>query len=414
MRAGQSAAARAGRRREPRTTGDGQGGVPAAGARPAPGHLVTALTGLREPIVVLLLIIGFMSSISGKPLDGLLILLAGACLAWDAGRRSRQTSPAEASPAEASAATASPVQASPQGPPRGGQRGGGRPGGPGGRHPDRDGRGAPAPASRRPTPRSGAPPAPIAGGPPASGPQAPAALLAAGLAGGVLYAVVVGSFSRYSWPATVAVAGLGAAVVAIGWRGPRHTRPAPPRPPAVGLALWGAVFVAGCLWELWSLLEQPNLATSSYAHPTISTLTDPVLSTWAGRSVVLAAWLGSRLVPGGTVNSHDVTVLGYLAVLLAGIVLQLLATRTRAPIPPLGKVLRVGDEHPDPPGRPSRGLGLGGAAFLCPLTPQRRTGTAAILLESQPAISACPPWWTPSLSTFRDTAITNGRAGRSA
>jgi hypothetical protein len=46
------------------------------------------------------------------------------------------------------------------------------------------------------------------------------------------------------------------------------------------------------LWELWSLLEQPNLATSSYAHPTISTLTDPVLSTWAGRSVVLAGWLG--------------------------------------------------------------------------------------------------------------------------
>jgi hypothetical protein len=38
------------------------------------------------------------------------------------------------------------------------------------------------------------------------------------------------------------------------------------------------------------------------------------------------------------VNSHDVTVLGYLAVLVAGIVLQLLATRTRAPIPPLGKV----------------------------------------------------------------------------
>jgi len=39
------------------------------------------------------------------------------------------------------------------------------------------------------------------------------------------------------------------------------------------------------------------------------------------------------------VNSHDVTVLGFLAVLLAGVILQLLATRTRAPIPPLGKVL---------------------------------------------------------------------------
>jgi hypothetical protein len=142
----------------------------------------------------------------------------------------------------------------------------------------------------------GAPPAPVAAGQ-AGGPLAirrwrRPAPLAAWLAGGVLYAVVVGSFSRYSWPATVPVAGLGAAVVAIGWRAPRHARPALARPPAAGLALWGLVFVAGCLWELWSLLEQPNLATSSYAHPTISTLTDPVLSTWAGRSVVLAGWLG--------------------------------------------------------------------------------------------------------------------------
>lgn len=38
-------------------------------------------------------------------------------------------------------------------------------------------------------------------------------------------------------------------------------------------------------------------------------------------------------------NSHDVTVVGYLVVLAAGVTLQLLATRTRAPIPPLGKVL---------------------------------------------------------------------------
>jgi len=38
-------------------------------------------------------------------------------------------------------------------------------------------------------------------------------------------------------------------------------------------------------------------------------------------------------------NSHDVTVAGYLVVLLAVVVLQLLATKTRAPIPSLGKVL---------------------------------------------------------------------------
>jgi hypothetical protein len=234
--------------REPGDEGTGSG---SGGGRAAPSHLVTALGGLREPIVVILLIIGFMSWISGKPLDGLLILLAGVSLAWDAGRRSRQAVPAEAGPAKTGPA----ADSSPE-----------------------------------------APPAPVAAGQ-ASGPRTRArwrrpALSVAWLVAGVLYAVVVGSFSRYSWPATVPVAGLGAAVVAVGWRAPRLPRPAPARPPAAGLALWALLFVAGCLWELWSLLEQPNLATSSYAHPTISTLTDPVLSTWAGRSVVLAGWLG--------------------------------------------------------------------------------------------------------------------------
>jgi Family of unknown function (DUF6186) len=38
-------------------------------------------------------------------------------------------------------------------------------------------------------------------------------------------------------------------------------------------------------------------------------------------------------------SSHDVTIAGYLAVLLAGLLLQLLATRTRAQIPALGEVL---------------------------------------------------------------------------
>lgn len=38
-------------------------------------------------------------------------------------------------------------------------------------------------------------------------------------------------------------------------------------------------------------------------------------------------------------SSHYVTILGYLLVLLAGLVTQLLATRTRARIPPLGEVL---------------------------------------------------------------------------
>jgi hypothetical protein len=39
------------------------------------------------------------------------------------------------------------------------------------------------------------------------------------------------------------------------------------------------------------------------------------------------------------VNSHDVTVGGYLAVLLGFVTLQVVATRTKAPVPPLGAIL---------------------------------------------------------------------------
>ncbi len=38
-------------------------------------------------------------------------------------------------------------------------------------------------------------------------------------------------------------------------------------------------------------------------------------------------------------NSHDLTVLGYLVLLLAGLLLELLATRTRMQIPALEQVL---------------------------------------------------------------------------
>jgi hypothetical protein len=154
-------------------TGSGPGGVPPGRARAAPSHLVIALADLREPIVVILLIIGFMSWISGKPLDGLLILLAGACLAWDAGRRSRQ-----AGPAEASSAAASPT---------------------------------PVAMGRKPWPAG--------------------AYRAAGL---VTASTPWWSAVRRSLVATAAVAGFGASS-AVG-EAPA-TPPAPPRPPAAGLAV---------------------------------------------------------------------------------------------------------------------------------------------------------------------------------
>src|SRR5262245_51525576 len=105
--------------REPGDEGTGRGptgvpaGGPAGGVRAAPSHPVSALAGLREPIVMILLIIGFLTWSSGKPLDGALVLRVGVSLAWDTGRRSRQAVPAEAGPAKRGPVDTSPVDTSP-------------------------------------------------------------------------------------------------------------------------------------------------------------------------------------------------------------------------------------------------------------------------------------------------------------
>jgi hypothetical protein len=226
--------------------------------------VITVLSGLRQPIVVILLLIAFFSTISGRPLDGLLMLLVAAGLAWDAGQRSREAPPrrdvaaAESAPAGPAEDQCSATKAGPAG----GQSPATKAG------PAGDQSSAPPPSRRR-----------------------RAILAVTWLAGGALYAAVVGSFSRYSWPATAGVVALGAIVVLIGWQGPLRPRPDPGRLPLPGTTLWGGLLVVGGLWELGALIQQPGLTVSSSAHPTISTLTDPLLSSHGGRSVALAVWL---------------------------------------------------------------------------------------------------------------------------
>lgn len=227
------------------------------GPAPARGRLRAAASGLREPIVVVLLLIAFFTGISGKPLDGFLMLMAGAGLAWDAGQRGRERT---GEPARSGAAPDRAVwTAADANPPP--------------HTPEEDTLGVVMPPGRA-----------------VSRPRR-ALVTAAAVAGGAAYAVVVGSFARYSWPATVAVVALGATVVLVGWHGPLRRRTDPGKLPLTGTVAWGGVLVAGSLWELWALLHQPTLTTASYAHPTISVLTDPVLATAPGRSAVLALWL---------------------------------------------------------------------------------------------------------------------------
>jgi hypothetical protein len=219
---------------------------PAGGGRAARQGAVSALAGFREPVVWILLAIAFFTWISGKPVDGVLMLIVAAGLAWDAGRRAREGRPAVAGPADGV----------PDAGPAGSVAGLTEPG-----------------AAQRTSGRRRL------------------LVLATLLIGAAAYAGVMGSFIRYSWPATAGIIILGTVVVLIGWHGPLRRRQAPGRLPAAGTLAWVVVLVFGCLWELAALLLQPSITTDSYAHPTISTLTDPVLATSPGRSLVLAAWL---------------------------------------------------------------------------------------------------------------------------
>jgi hypothetical protein len=198
---------------------------------PGRRELAAVWVGLRQPVVIVLLLIAFFSSISGKPLDGLLMLIVAAGLAWDARLRS--------GPAAATV------------------------------------RGGAAFSSPRPSGR---------------GRHRVLAGLAL-LTAGIVYAVVVGSYIRFSWPATMFVAGLGVVVVAIGWHGPVRSRPEAGPLPRTGAALWFGVLLAGGIWEIWNLSHQPSLDTDSYAHPTISALSDPLLASHPGRSLMLGVWL---------------------------------------------------------------------------------------------------------------------------
>lgn len=203
------------------------------------------LAGLRQPIVLILLLIAFFTTISGKPLDGVLMLTVAVLLVWDAARSSRLSPvarPAHASqPAPAQAHSATAVRT--------------------------DARAAAPGTGRR-------------------------LLVGIGwLTAGIAYAWIVGAFKRYSWPATSAVVVLGCLMVAIGWQGPLRHRAALTGQALRRTWLWAVVLVAGGLWELSSLLQQPHLTTDSYAHPTISALTDPLLASHPGRSIALGGWL---------------------------------------------------------------------------------------------------------------------------
>jgi hypothetical protein len=209
------------------------------------GVSLAILGAFRDPVIVIFLLAGTFDLLSGDRLiDGAILLAVALALGWDAAR----CPPAERAVAEVADAGEDSLR------------------------PPLDEVPVPVPSSRgRAVPW-----------------RSPMVVL-----GGVVYAVLVAGFVRYSLPATLAVWAPAAVGVAVAWRRPVADGTDPAPVPAAGAVAWAVVFVALALWELAALLLQPSLTTTSWAHPTISVLLDPILASHLGRAIVLSLWLGS-------------------------------------------------------------------------------------------------------------------------
>jgi hypothetical protein len=105
-------------------------------------------------------------------------------------------------------------------------------------------------------------------------------------------------FQSHSTSATVAVALTAVAVLVLAVRRPAGTAVHTPRLRRA-LVWWSALLVAALLWEAYAFVQQPDWTAASYAHPTLSTLLDPILEQRPFRLVGWLIWLraGWVLVP---------------------------------------------------------------------------------------------------------------------
>jgi len=104
------------------------------------------------------------------------------------------------------------------------------------------------------------------------------------------FAIVVGGFERQTWPITIGVLGPGIAALILAWRGTRRRDAGPRLEPRLVLP-WIVLFVTLGLFELTNLLLQPGLTIDSFDHPTLSVLSDSLLTGHVGRSAGLFVWL---------------------------------------------------------------------------------------------------------------------------
>lgn len=126
-------------------------------------------------------------------------------------------------------------------------------------------------------------------------PQPPALRLplAPVVALGIVVVAALTIAPRHGIVAGWVVAAVGIATLVVGWTPTRPNEP-PARVKLVrGAALWAAVAVALCLWELSSFLLGRDTETAKLAHPAVSDLLDPVLDEPVGHLAFVVLWVAA-------------------------------------------------------------------------------------------------------------------------
>lgn len=109
------------------------------------------------------------------------------------------------------------------------------------------------------------------------------------------YATVVGAWSLDTLPVKVALVMPGLLAVVVVAARPPAGRVRERQPIGRGWIVWAVLGVGACLWELAAFVQQPDPQTDSYAHPTLSSIIGPTMSSPVVRVGLLGLWLAVSL-----------------------------------------------------------------------------------------------------------------------
>jgi hypothetical protein len=110
------------------------------------------------------------------------------------------------------------------------------------------------------------------------------------IAAALVYSWIAAGFLPFTWPMRVAVLVPVALALVVSWNRARDARERSADRTA-GLLIWATLLVLLVAWELIALFQSPR-----DDHPTLSSISDDIMSVHAGRALMFAIWLASGWV----------------------------------------------------------------------------------------------------------------------